>query len=79
MNQTLKNSLVTALLAVVAATASSLSVSYVLLRNRVPGVPEPKALTVRAIDLLTADRAVRGEAGSPYTLVEFMDYQCPPC
>lgn len=79
MNQTTKSSVSTIAIAAVVAMASSMGVSYLLLGQSAPALPEPKTLPVKAKSLLQSDRPYQGDAGSPYTLVEFMDYQCPPC
>ena len=77
--QSIKSFLAPTAIAIAAATASSAAVSLFLLHRNAPQEPEPKLLPVTAASRLAANKEYQGEAGSPFTLIEFMDYQCPPC
>lgn len=48
-------------------------------RPPAPRIPPPIALAVSTNLVLGPRRDYRGDAKSPYILVEFGDYQCPPC
>ena len=40
---------------------------------------KPVLLSVKSSELLSSCANPKGNAASPYSLVEFMDYQCGPC
>lgn len=46
---------------------------------RRPTVPPPKALAVQADQVLDPALPTVGSSTARYTLIEFGDYQCPPC
>lgn len=65
------------LVAIAVAAVSGSVVAYAIYTNKVQR--QPITLPVSSSDLLGSRGDFLGDPSSPYTLVEIMDYQCPPC
>lgn len=69
-----------ALSAVFFALTGAKLIVYAAARSNVPLPPRPvRTLPAAAATLTAGGGAVLGAENAPYTLVEFGDYQCPPC
>ena len=66
----------------IASFAAILSSGLVIFLNRAsaaPKYPQPRLVSAAANDVIGAQAGDPKPAAKPYTLVEYMDYQCPPC
>src|SRR5258708_135586 len=61
-----------------AFTTFAWAVSHRFRRPALP-IPAPVVLRARASDVLGGAVLIDGKPTAPFSLVEFSDYQCPPC
>lgn len=67
------------LMAAVVAAASATVTSRIIAQKPRPVIRPVVVLPISAAEILNSQRDFRGRSESPFTFVEFMDYQCPPC
>lgn len=65
--------------AALAAMSCTAVVVLTFVRNQIPAAPAARLVSATPSQVIGADPIYRGEENSLITLVEFGDFECPPC